>query len=55
LNGSDLSSEQRSKRATQTNLGFKRAPGQDPPVVESEQYEGISLQDEITMGVPDAT
>jgi hypothetical protein len=24
-------------------------------VVESEQYEGVSLQDEVPMGVPDAT
>jgi hypothetical protein len=55
LNGSDLSGEQRSKRATRTNLGFKGAPGQDPPVVEIEQYGAVSMEDEVSMGISDAT
>jgi hypothetical protein len=55
LNVSDHSSEQQSTRATRTNLGFKRAPGQDPPVADGEQDRGGSLQDEVPMGIPDAT
>jgi hypothetical protein len=34
---------------------FKRSPGQAPPVADGEQDRGGSLQDEVPMGMPDAT